>query len=123
MAAPWSITNTSTAGVAATATLAQPTSAVAQGQQIRVRSVSATVGGTGAGADVLQVKDGSTVVKAWNLSVPANGFASVQLTNLDIRISGALTVAFVSGVTSDIETVNAEGDFVQAGLGYGVNPA
>lgn len=123
MSAPWSITNTSTSGAAASQTLTQPTSAVAQGQQIRVRSVAASLAGSGAGTDVLQIKDGSTVLLAIQLSIAANGYAQFTATNLDLRVSGTLTVAFAAGVTSDVQTVNAQGDYVQSGLGYGVNPA
>lgn len=123
MPAPWSITNTSSSSAAATAILSQPTNAVAQGQQIRVRALYGSLAGTGAGTDTLQVKDGATVVRAVQLSIAANGFAAFALSGLDIRIAGTLTVAFASGVTNGVETVNAEGDFVQAGLGYGVNPA
>ena len=120
MSAPWSITNTSGSGAAGTASLSQPTNAAAQGQQIRVRSVTATLAGSGAGSDTFQIKDGSTVVYAAQLSIAANGYAQLSLTNTDIRISGTLTVAFASGVANDVECVNAQGDFVQTGAPYGV---
>lgn len=121
MSGTWSITNVGTSGTAASATLVAPSSQTAQGQQTRVRAVSATLGGATAGSDTLQLKDGTAVVKSWFLSKPTNGFASIQLAGLDIRINGNLTLAFTTGL--DTETVNAEGDFVQAGVGYGVNPS
>lgn len=123
MSAPWKLTNTSSAGAAATVSLSQPTNAVAQGQQIRVRAIQASLAGSGAGSDTLQVKDGSTVVHAIQLSVAANGYAQFTADDMDIRISGTLTVVFSAGVTNDIETVNVQGDYCTTGLGYGVNPA
>ena len=67
--------------------------------------------------------DGAAVIWSAELSVPANGADDILLTGLDLRNTpgNGLTVAFVSGVASDVETVNAQGDFIPAGLPYGAN--
>lgn len=123
MAAPWSITNTSAGGAAATANVAAPTSATTTNQVTRLRAIQATLAGTTAGQDTLQVLDGVAVIFAARMSVPANGSDNIQLSDLDLRASpgSTLTVAFTSGVGSDIETVNAQGDFIPVGLPYGSN--
>ncbi len=57
-----------------------------------------------------------------DLAVAANGTATLQLTNLDLRASpgNPLTVEFVSGVASDRENVSAQGDYVSTGWPWGM---
>jgi hypothetical protein len=120
MAGWWSITNRSNAGAAATASLAAPTNAVTTGLCSRIRGLQASLSGGSAGADVLQISDGATVIWNLDLAVAANSTASVNLSDLDIRSTpgNTLTIAFSAGVASDREDVNAQGDFVP--LGYPV---
>jgi len=121
----WQISNRGLSGSAATATQAFAPAATVGGQQVRLRSLEATLSGASAGTDQLVVRDGAsgvgTVIFTADLSIPANGFASMQLSNLDIRATAGnnLTVEFVSGVTSDRENVNAQGDFVIIGTRQG----
>lgn len=123
MAAPWAITNTSGAGAAATANVAAPAGALTANQVTRLRGIQATLGGATAGADTVQVKDGNTVIWAGEMSIAANGSAILDMSDMDLRASpgNTLTVAFVNGINADIETVNAQGDFIPAGLPYGAN--
>lgn len=117
MAGPWRLTNTSSLGAAGSVSLTAPASAKAQGVQIRVRSVSISLAGTGAGTDTFQIKDGTTVIFAIQLSIAANGFASFSVVDDDIRITpgNTMTAAFAVGVASDGETVNVSGDFIPSG--------
>jgi hypothetical protein len=85
---------------------------------LRLRGLQAVISGAGGtGADTLQILDGSTVIWNMDLSAVANGQAQVSLAPLDIRasIGNNLTVAFVNGVSGDIEDVNMQGDYVPAG--------
>lgn len=121
MSNPWSITNRAAAGSASTASIAAPASAKASNICTRLRSISVSLAGSSAGTDQIVVRDGAsgsgTILKQWDLSVPANGSSLLFMTGLDIRNTpgNALTVEGVSGVTSDREAVNAEGDFVPQG--------
>lgn len=87
----------------------------------RLRTISVSLAGSAAGTDQIVVRDGATgtgtILKQWDLSVPANGSSLLFLTGLDIRNTpgNALTVEGVNGVTTDREAVNAEGDFVPQG--------
>lgn len=122
MSGYWSITNRGILGAAATATLAAAAAATDGGQVNRLRSLTGTLSGGSAGTDLLVVRDGpsgsGTIIWQSDLSVAANGTASIFMTNMDLRASpgNALTIEFVSGVASDRESVNAEGDYVP--LGY-----
>lgn len=118
----WQLTNRGTTGVAATVSLAAPTNAAANATQIRVRTITATVAGSAAGADELTVKDGSNVIFSADLAILAtDGFASIVLPALDLRTTpgNTLTVAFTSGITSAFEDVNVQGDYVSVGTAHG----
>lgn len=88
---------------------------------VRLRAIQCSLGGSAAGTDLLVVRDGATgagtILLQVDLAVPANGSNIVQLTGLDIRSTpgNGLTVEFVSGVSSDREAVNAQGDYVPQG--------
>lgn len=122
MADPWTITNRGNAGAAASATQAAPASASAtQRQVLRLRALQCRLSGSSAGTDLLVVRDGpsgnGTIIWQQDLSVPANGSDSINLSGLDLRATpgNGLTVEFVNGVNSDRETVNAQGDIVPQG--------
>lgn len=126
MAGFWSITNRSNAGSPATATQAAPVSTGA-GLQLRLRGLEASVAGVAAGSDQLVVRDGATgvgtVLWSMDLSVGANAVSAIlSLPDLDIRASvgNALTVEFVSGIGSDRENVNAQGDLIPVGWPLGM---
>ena len=127
MAGSWSITNRSSAGAAATASQAAPSSAGAVGQQTRLQALQCRLNGVAAGTDQLVVRDGAsgtgTILAQWDLSVGANTVSDqLSLTGLDLRASvgNALTVEFVNGVASDREDVNAQGDYVPQGYPRGL---
>ena len=126
MSAPWSISNRGSAGGAATVSLSAPSGGASSNLTARLRALQCSVAGTAAGTDQLVVRDGATgagtIIWSQDLSVPANGYAGVNLADLDLRASpgNALTVEFVNGVASDREDVNAQGDWVTRGAGYGV---
>lgn len=90
---------------------------------VRLRALQATLVGTSAATDQLVVRDGATgagaIIWSGDLSVPANGIASIQMA-MDLRASvgSALTVEFVNGAGT-AEDVNAQGDFVPVGEPYG----
>jgi hypothetical protein len=121
MAGYWSITARASAGSASSASQAAPAAAGGVGQISRLRAIQCSLGGSGVGADQLVVRDGDTgtgtIIAQWDLSVAANGVGLLQLAGMDLRASpgNALTVEFVSGVTSNREDVNAQGDFVPQG--------
>ena len=121
----WQITDRASSSAAASATQAAPASALSGGAVVRLRSLQAAISGTGAGADELVVRDGASGVGAiiWSLdlAMPANDTQIVQITGLDLRASvgNGLTVEFVSGIASDQENVNAQGDFVPQGWPFG----
>lgn len=122
MADPWTITNRSAAGSAATASQAAPASANTTNRQVnRLRALQCSLQGVAAGTDQLVVRDGATgvgnIIWTSDMIVAVNGYALLSLTGLDLRASpgNALTVEFVSGVASDREAVNAQGDIVPQG--------
>ena len=122
MSGYWSMTaRSASAGNAASASQAAPTSAEGVGQITRLRSLQCSLGGSSAGTDELVVRDGDagsgTIIWSADLAIPANGTSPLIISNLDLRASlgNALTVEFVSGVTGDREDVNAQGDFVPQG--------
>ena len=129
MANPWTQTARAAAGSPSSASQAAPASASAQGVVVRLRAMQCRLSGTAAGTDQLVVRDGAsgtgTIIWQQDLSVPANGSDSVNLTGLDIRASvgNALTCEFVNGVASDRETVNIQGDFVPQGAPLFLTPA
>src|SRR5260221_14732986 len=106
MSGPWTITNRGSAGAAATASQAAPTSGLAQGVQLRLRALSASLAGSAAGADQLVVRDGASgtgaIIWPWDLSVPANGGDRVLFFGLDLRgfPGNALTIEFFACVPS-----------------------
>jgi len=118
---PWQITNTSSAGGAATASEAAPISAGVSESQLRLRSLQVSVAGTSAGTAEAVIRDGGsgsgTIIWAANFAMVANGGGHVEADNIDIRASvgNALTIEFTSGVTSATESVNAQGDIVPKG--------
>ena len=124
MSGSWSISNRGAAGVAATASQAAPAGASVSGiqMQVRLRSIQARLAGTTAGTDQLIIQDGATTIWTEDLSVPANGSDQIALSDLDIRATpgNTLTVAFVAGVASDRESVNAQGDYVPVGYPLGL---
>lgn len=127
MSGSWSITNRSTAGAAATASQAAPASAAAQGTQVRLRSLQCRVSGITAGTGQLVIRDGATgagtIIWTVDLSVATGGVSDeISLTDLDIRATpgNALTVEFTAGVGGDIESVNAQGDYVPVGYPLGM---
>jgi hypothetical protein len=121
--APWTITNRSAAGSAATASQAAPAGAgtTKTNTIVRLRSLFATLQGVAAGTDQLVVRDGAsgtgTIIWQGDLIVAVNGGAIVQMSDLDLRASlgNALTVEFVNGVSSNRECVSAAGDFIPVG--------
>ena len=121
----WQITNRASAGAAATASQAAPGAALNGGAVVRLRSLQAAISGTGAGTDLLVVRDGASgagaIIWSLDMAMPANDTQIVQVTGLDLRASvgNALTVEFVSGVSSDRENVNAQGDFIPQGWPFG----
>lgn len=115
---PWTLSNRPAASTAATATRAPGTSANAQGMCVRLRYLSVVLSGTSAGTDQVSVKGtNSGTVLTHDISIPSNGFATLILPGLDIRMSQgeALVIACSSGVASATESIFAEGDFVPAG--------
>lgn len=121
----WQVTNTGTAGQAATVTISASAAATSGGQVIRLRALQGTLAGVSAGHDQMVVRDGNsgsgTIIWSAELSVVVNGGFTVPAGNIDLRASPGnnMTVEFVSGVTGDIETVNAQGDLVPNGYPYG----
>lgn len=113
----WQVTNRGSSGSAATATVSAPTSSLGNIQVTRLRSIQARVAGTTAGQDLLTVKDGSTVIANFDVSIAANGSDQVTLSDLDLRATPGndLVIAFASGITNARENVNAQGDFVPQG--------
>lgn len=118
----WTITNAPAANTAASASQAAPTNASANGQVLRLRALQASLGGTGAGAALLVVRDGptatGTILAQQQMNIPANGCASVDLTGLDLRASlgNAITVETTSGGGANtLLTVSAQGDLVPSG--------
>lgn len=126
--APWQISNFPSNGVQATAStvaLQKPSGATNFTQQVRLRSIQATLAGTSAGLGTLVVRDGptstGTIILEVQLSIAANGFAAFNASALDLRASnGQITVEFTGATTSDQQAVNAQGDLVQAGAPFGV---
>ena len=88
---------------------------------MRLRAIQATLAGSAAGTDQLVVRDGAsgsgTILAQFDLSVPTNGFSSIQLAGLDLRSTpgNGITVEFAAGVSSDRESVNAQGDIIPSG--------
>ncbi len=122
----WQVSNRSLAGAPATASVPSPLSSVYGGQQVRLRALECFVAGSAGGGDELVVRDGPTltgpVIFSADLSIGTIGGAQiVQLTDLDIRatIGNTLTIEFVSGIGSDRENVNAQGDYVPIGYPLG----
>ena len=122
MADPWQITNRSAAGAPATAAVAAPASASAQNRVVaRLRALQCSIQSVAAGTDQLVVRDGATGVGAiiWqtDIQVAIGQTAVVVESDMDLRATpgNALTVEFVTGVASDREAVNAQGDFVPQG--------
>ena len=126
MSGYWSLSNRSSAGAAATASQASPAGSANGGQQVRLRALQVALAGTTAGNDQVVVRDGpsgtGTIIWTQDLSVVANGTASMDLADMDLRasIGNALTVEFVNGVTGDRESVNAQGDYVPIGYPLGM---
>ena len=120
MPAPWRLSNRSTAGAAATATLAAP--AVASGMVIRLLGMQgALTMGAAAGTDVMQVLDGATVIWQMDIGAPANSTAMAPPgLPFDIRASpgNSMTVRFLNGTGTVAEDVNAQGDYVANGANY-----
>jgi hypothetical protein len=129
VADPWTITARAAAGSPSSATQAAPASAgtttTTNRTVVRLRALQCRLSGSAAGTDLLVVRDGATgagtIIWQQDLSVPANGSDSVNVTGLDLRATpgNGLTVEFVSGVASDREDVNAQGDFVPQGYPIG----
>ena len=126
-AGTWQITNTGTAGGVATVSQVAPTGAALGGNTVvRLRQLACSLGGAAAGIDRFVVRDGAsgtgTIIWSMELSVPANGSSIVTEEGMDLRASvgNALTIETVAGVASDLETVNAAGDFVPAGQPWGI---
>lgn len=122
MADPWQITNRSAAAAAASASQPAPASASATNRLVaRLRAIQASIQSVAAGTDQLVVRDGAsgvgTIIWQTDIQVAIGAFAMVELAGLDLRASpgNALTVEFVTGVASDREAVNAQGDFVPQG--------
>ena len=120
----WQINNYPSTATAASASIAAPASAKAVGQITRLRSLQATVacGATAQTPIELVVRDGAsgtgTVIASFALAAPADGFASLQQTPLDLRASlgNALTVEFAAAnVAASQSAVSAQGDFVPQG--------
>lgn len=113
----WQITNRSTSGAAASATVSAPTASGTNIQVTRLRAIQCRVAGTTAGQDLLTVKDGTTVIANFDVSIPANGSDQVTLSDLDLRASPGndLVIAFASGISAARENINAQGDFVPQG--------
>lgn len=88
---------------------------------VRLRAIQCSLAGSAAGTDQLVIRDGAsgtgTILQTLDFAVAANGSQVEQLTGLDIRSTpgNGLTVEFVSGVSSDRESVNAQGDYVPQG--------
>src|SRR5260221_1644113 len=116
MSGPWTITNRGSAGAAATASQAAPTSGLAQGVQLRLRALSASLAGSAAGADQLVVRDGVSgtggIIWQWGLLGPANGADRVVFDGVDLLVfpRDELMIRFVAGVTSDPESVKTADD-------------
>lgn len=122
MSAPWSISNRPAATVAASASQAAP----GQPMVNRLRALQATLVGTGAGSAQVVVRDGAagvgTIIWTGDLAVPANGSSVLAVSDLDLRASlgNALTVETASGGGASTQlAVNAQGDLVVNGYGYG----
>src|SRR3974390_1112977 len=105
----WQVTNRSTAGAAAAATVSAPAASAGNIQVTRLRALQCRVAGTGAGQDLLTVKDGSTVIANFDVSIVANGSDQVAISDLDLRASPGndLVIAFASGIANARENVNA----------------
>lgn len=127
MSSQWQINNRGAAGAAATASKTAPAGYAAGNLVLRLRSLTATLAGSGAGTDQLVVRDGASgsgaIIFTCDLSIPANGFASIAQPDLDLRASpgNAITIEFVSGVATDREDVSAQGDYVPQGTAYGAS--
>lgn len=125
MANPWTLSNRSVAGAAATATQAAPASGAAQGMCARLRALQCSINPTAAGTDQLVLRDGASGVGAilWtmDLTVAVGAIAVIALSGLDIRGTpgNALTLEWVSGVATDREAVNGQGDYVPQGYPIG----
>lgn len=121
----WAISNRGLAGSAATATQSFPAAALVGNQQLRLRALQVTMSGPGAGTDRVVVRDGASgvgdIIWSADLSVQADGFASIFASPLDLRASvgNSLTIEFAAGVASDREDVNAQGDLVSEGYPVG----
>lgn len=127
MSSQWQISNRGSVSTAATVSKTAPASATVGNLQLRLRSLTATLAGSAAGTDQLVVRDGptssGTIIWTADLSVAANGFASIAQSDMDLRASpgNALTIEFVSGVSSDFEDVNAQGDYIPQGTAFGAS--
>ena len=119
----WSLTNRS-ATAAATATQAAPTNGATAGNpQLRLRSLQASL--VGSGSDRLVVRDGAsgsgTIIFSADMAAAAGTAATLSLSRLDLRATpgNALTIEFVTG-TGSAEDVNAQGDYVPQGSPWGI---
>lgn len=116
-AGQWQITAQAAAAQATVAVTASTTG----GQLIRLRSLSFTLSGTGAGAITCVVRDGATgagtIIWQGTLNTAANASGQIVQQDVDLRASsGTLTVESTgSGGASTTTSVNAQGDLVQTG--------
>lgn len=102
------------AAAQATATIAAP----AAGKVLHVTEIMVTLaaGATAATPLSIVLRDGpattGTVVKSWSIACPANGFASIFLTGLDIPMTqgnAATLESTAAGAATTVLTVNVEG--------------
>ncbi|HYM33401.1 MAG TPA: hypothetical protein VEU47_19030 [Candidatus Cybelea sp.] len=118
MAGPWQQANRG-AGGAASVTQAAPTNGSTTGLQVRLRQLIVSFSGTANATDQLTVKDGAggTNLLTLDFAALANTGQVAFLAGMDIRASVGkdLVIAFVNGVATSNEDINASGDFIPAG--------
>ena len=125
MSAPWQITSgTVAAGSQATASQAVTTNEATSGMVTRLRTICASLVGTGGVATgTLVIADGASATSAlavWTIQMAcvSGGGQIIHLADMDVRASvgNSLTVGFIAGGGGAIvQAVSATGDLVPVG--------
>jgi len=121
MSGQWQSVNVAAVNTAATFSV---TSGTTSGGIIRLRSLQATISGTGAGSATIVVRDGATavgtIIMQTSIANAANSSGSVTINNIDLRAtSGTLTVESTTGGGANTTiAVSAQGDYAQLGVSY-----
>lgn len=118
----WQVTTRSTAGVAATISVATGPNST---YQTRLRAAHCSLDGSAAGSGTVVVRDGpsgsGTIIFQATLNLPGSGIDRLNRTDFDLRatVGNVLTVEFLAGTASDFQSINAQGDYIPPGIQYG----